>query len=191
MRAWCTAAPHSSKRGRNATLRLGTALSCFSTINQIVAQDIMGLRTYFLLKSMLCLWWFFLFQIFARERSHLMEVPRGSPWHEAGGWATVSYGLKGNLSSEVCSSIGILEPVPQLLLTQIKNPDRNTQDIASEDKQGNLNHCSKKIFSSFLLHRSHVSSADPLAYLASCPTPLPPSPEDHKNIFDLQKIEHT
>lgn len=68
-------------------------------------------------------------KIFARQMSHLMEVPRGSPWHEVGGWATVSYGLKGNLSSEVCSSKGTLEPVPQLLLTQTKIPDRNIHDI--------------------------------------------------------------
>lgn len=44
-------------------------------------------------------------------------------------------------------------------------------------------------FSNFLLHPRHVSSADPLGYLASSPTPLPQFPEDHKNKLDLQKLE--
>lgn len=41
----------------------------------------------------------------------------------------VSYGLMGNLFSQVCLSEDILEPAPQLLLTQAKNPDRSTQNI--------------------------------------------------------------
>lgn len=71
-----------SKRGRNATLCSGTALSCFSTINQIVAQGIMGLNNYTLLKSVLCLWQSFLFQnMFQRD-----EPPYGSALWWSSAW---------------------------------------------------------------------------------------------------------
>lgn len=83
-------------------------------------------------------------KIFARQMSHLMEVPRGSPWHEVGGWATVSYGLKGNLSSEVYSSKGTLEPVPQLLLTQTKIPDRNTRHLPQKTNKGTRTTAARK-----------------------------------------------
>lgn len=190
MRAWCTAAPHSSKRGRNATLRLGTALSCFSTINQIVAQDIMGLRTYFLLKSVLCLWWFFLFQNICKRE----EPPYGSASWQSLRWEGEQLWVMDwrKICLQKCAHQKVFwNQFPSCSWHRPKTQTETHKTSASEDKQGNLNHCSKKIFSSFLLHRSHISSADPLAYLASCPTPLPPSPEDHKNIFDLQKIEHT
>lgn len=69
-------------------------------------------------------------------------------------------------------------------------PDTDQKPREETYKQGkNLNHCSKKTFSSFLLHPNHVSSAEPLVHLAPCPTLLPSFPEDHENIFGLQEVE--
>lgn len=73
--------------------------------------------------------------------------------------------------------------------TDQKPRQKHRTHLPQKGKQGNLNHCSKKIFSSFLLHRSHVSSAEPWAHLASCPTLLPPFPEDNNNVLGLQKVE--
>lgn len=57
-------------------LCLGTALSCFSTINPIVAQCMVGLNTDCLLKGMLCPWQLFLLQNMSKRD----EPPYGSAW---------------------------------------------------------------------------------------------------------------
>lgn len=57
-------------------LCLGTALSCFSTINQIVAQGMVGLNIDCLLKGMLCSWQLFLLQNMSKRD----EPPYGSVW---------------------------------------------------------------------------------------------------------------
>lgn len=169
----------------------GTALSCFSTINQIAAQDIVGLNIYSLLKSVLCLWQLFLFQtMFKRD-----ESPYGSAlWQVVGlGWDSEEWWVLD------CREIGLRKcahqkvfwnQLPSCSWHRPKTQRGNIQTSASEDKQGkNLNHCSKKSFSSFLLHPNHVSSAEPLVHLAPCPTLLPSFPEDHENIFGLQEVE--